>query len=66
VQRGQPVLPGSPLGFVGNTGDADRGPPHLHIGIGYSILLGSDAYGGTGSGFDAVNFLRTVYAQARG
>jgi len=63
VRVGQSLIPGLLLGHVGNTGDADRGPPHLHIGIGHTILLGADAFGGTGSGFDAVTFLRTLYAQ---
>ena len=63
VHVGQQVIPGILLGHVGNTGDADKGPTHLHIGIGHTILLGADAYGGTGSGFDAVSFLRTLYAQ---
>lgn len=63
VSRSQQVGPGTPLGQVGNTGDADRGPTHLHIGIGHTILLGADAFGGTGSGFDAVSFLRQLYAQ---
>ena len=63
VRVGQQVTPGTLLGHVGNTGDASNGPTHLHIGIGHTILLGADAYGGTGSGFDAVSLLRTLYAQ---
>ena len=30
---GQPVLPGSPLGSVGDTGNARGKPPHLHYAI---------------------------------
>jgi murein DD-endopeptidase MepM/ murein hydrolase activator NlpD len=65
VRVGQKVNAGDQLGVVGNTGDASGGPTHLHIGIGYSILLGADAYGGTGSGFDAVSLLRQLYAGGR-
>jgi hypothetical protein len=60
VTVGQQVQAGQQIGVVGNTGDASGGPTHLHIGIGYSILLGADATGGTGSGFDAVSFLRRL------
>jgi hypothetical protein len=60
VSVGQQVQAGQQIGVVGNTGDASGGPTHLHIGIGYSILLGADATGGTGSGFDAVSFLRRL------
>jgi murein DD-endopeptidase MepM/ murein hydrolase activator NlpD len=61
VSTGQHVQAGQQLGVVGNTGDAAGLPTHLHIGIGHSILLGADATGGTGSGFDAVAFLRQLY-----
>jgi hypothetical protein len=66
VRTGQTVAAGTPIGLVGNTGDADRGAPHLHIGIGYWIMLGADAFGGTGGGFDAVSFLRQIYAAQNG
>jgi murein DD-endopeptidase MepM/ murein hydrolase activator NlpD len=66
VRANTHISSGILLGHVGNTGDADRGPTHLHIGIGHTILLGADAYGGTGSGFDAVKLLRDLYAQMHG
>src|SRR5215471_4316434 len=62
VQVGQNVTAGTYLGPVGNTGDAKGGPTHLHIGIGPSILLGADKYGGTGGDFDAVDLLRQAQA----
>ena len=65
VAARQQVRAGDQIGVVGNTGDAVNTPTHLHIGIGYSILLGMDAYGGTGAGFDAVTFLRQLYASSR-
>lgn len=33
VSPGSHVLPGTPLGYVGNTGNARGTPPHLHYGI---------------------------------
>ncbi|MEN4918027.1 M23 family metallopeptidase [Achromobacter spanius] len=33
IRRGQLVMPGDVLGFVGNTGNAAGTPPHLHYGI---------------------------------
>lgn len=33
IQAGQRVQPGSVLGYVGNTGNAQGTPPHLHYGI---------------------------------
>jgi soluble lytic murein transglycosylase-like protein len=60
VKVGDNVPAGVPLGVVGNTGDAQGGPTHLHIGIGPNILLGADKYGGTGGDFDAVGLLRST------
>ena len=63
VIAGQTVTTGTPLGVVGATGNADGGAPHLHLGIGPSILTGSGPTGGAGSdNFDAVGLLRQVYA----
>ena len=33
VERGQRIEAGTPLGFVGNTGNASNTPPHLHYGV---------------------------------
>ena len=33
LAEGQAVLPGQQLGFVGSSGDADPGAPHLHFAI---------------------------------
>jgi peptidoglycan LD-endopeptidase LytH len=33
LKVGQRVLPGTPLGTVGNTGNARTTPPHLHFGV---------------------------------
>ena len=66
VAAGQTVTTGTPLGVVGATGNADGGAPHLHLGIGPSILTGSGPTGGAGSdNFDAVDLLRQVYACCR-
>lgn len=64
VKVGQTIPEGTYLGPVGNTGDASNGQPHLHIGIGPDIKLGSDKYGGTGGDYDAVGLLnRTFFGQ---
>lgn len=66
VQVGDQIKAGTFLGPVGNTGDASGGPTHLHIGIGPSILLGNDKYGGTGGDYDAVGLLRSVLSGSQG
>jgi murein DD-endopeptidase MepM/ murein hydrolase activator NlpD len=33
IQVGQRIAPGTVVGYVGNTGNARRTPPHLHYGI---------------------------------
>lgn len=33
LRVGQRVVPGTPLGYVGNGGNADGGPFHLHFGV---------------------------------
>jgi len=58
VGVGETVSAGQFLGPVGNTGDASRTNPHLHIGIGPNIRTGADKYGGTGGDYDAVSLLQ--------
>jgi murein DD-endopeptidase MepM/ murein hydrolase activator NlpD len=58
IKTGQRVNAGDYVAPVGNTGDASAGPTHLHIGIGPSIRLGADKYGGTGGDYDAVGLLQ--------
>lgn len=62
LAQGARVAEGDLLGTVGNTGDAASGPPHLHIGIGRGIQLGTGPFGGIGKSFDAVSFLRSLLA----
>lgn len=61
VKRGQRVVSGQSLGYVGTTGNAVGTPPHLHLGIGYGISQGAGADGGVGKGFDAIAFLRSLF-----
>ena len=58
VKVGDTVDAGTPIGVVGNTGDAQNTGTHLHIGIGPDIKLGADKYGGTGGDYDAVGLLQ--------
>jgi murein DD-endopeptidase MepM/ murein hydrolase activator NlpD len=60
VSSGDYVAGGQLIGNVGNTGNAEGKPPHLHIGIGHGIETGTGANGGTGKGFDAQSFLATI------
>jgi murein DD-endopeptidase MepM/ murein hydrolase activator NlpD len=60
VGMGQTVGPGTTLGQVGATGNAVGTPPHLHIGIGSDIEEGVGAFGGLGTDFDALTFLRSL------
>lgn len=62
VQVGQTIPTGTYLGPVGDTGDAKGTGTHLHLGIGPSILLGNDKYGGTGGNYDAVSLLKQTFA----
>jgi len=63
VSAGSTVATGQPLGFLGASGNADGGTPHLHLGIGPQILTGGGPTGGAGSDdYDAVGLLRAVYA----
>jgi len=60
VQVGQTVGAGAFLMPVGDTGDAKGTGTHLHIGIGPTIMLGADKYGGTGGDYDAVGMLQAA------
>lgn len=60
VKAGDVVGAGQQIGAVGRTGNADKTGPHLHIGIGPSIVNGADKYGGTGGDFDAVTMLSSA------
>lgn len=60
VQTGQKVEAGQQLGGVGDSGNAKGTGPHLHIGIGPSIVNGVGPAGGTGGDFDAVGLLNQV------
>lgn len=62
VQAGQTIGSGTPLGFVGTTGNAAGTAPHLHLGIGKTIISGGGATGGLGSDLDAVALLQSVLA----
>jgi murein DD-endopeptidase MepM/ murein hydrolase activator NlpD len=63
VAAGQRVAAGTPLGFVGQTGNAAGTGAHLHIGIGYGIQSGGGPTGGLGIGFDAVTWLNNILTQ---
>ena len=63
VRSGDYVAGGQLIGNVGNTGNAEGKPPHLHIGIGYGIESGTGANGGTGRQFDAQSFLATILSE---
>lgn len=60
VKAGQQIASGTPIGFVGDTGNAKGTAPHLHLGIGYGIQNGGGDTGGLGLGFHAVAFLKTL------
>lgn len=64
--RGGRVETGTPLGFVGRTGNAAGTPPHLHIGIGPSIVNGVGPLGGTGGDYDALGLLMRAYTGGGG
>lgn len=64
VSPGVNVPAGTPLGFVGRTGNARNTPPHLHLGIGPNIETGVGPSGGTGGSFNAVALLQAAYDAA--
>lgn len=57
VRTGQTVAAGTPLGGVGDTGNAKGTGAHLHFGYGYGIASGTGPHGGAGNGFDVTAFL---------
>jgi len=64
VSVGDVIETGCYLFGVGATGNADGGPPHLHLGIGYGIAAGDGPAGGCGHHFDAVLLLQRVLESA--
>lgn len=62
VKPGQRVEQGTPLGGVGDTGNAKGTGAHLHTGIGPSIISGTGPKGGSGADFDAVGLLQNTLA----
>lgn len=63
VQTGQTIATGTPLGVVGDSGNARGTGTHLHLGIGYGIQTGAGPTGGTGVNFDAVALLNQTLGQ---
>lgn len=60
VADGQHVTAGTKLFGVGDTGNATGTGPHLHFGMGKDIRSGSGVLSGTGTDFNAVEFLREL------
>lgn len=63
LKVGDKVSAGQMLGYAGNSGNAKTTAPHLHIGIGKSIQSGLGAYGGLGTGFNAIQLLKGLVGQ---
>lgn len=64
IKVGDTIKVGQLLGIADSSGDASPSAPHLHIGIGHSIQEGVGAFGGTGTGFNAVGMLADLQARA--
>lgn len=61
VALGARVATGTPLGVVGDSGNAKGTGTHLHIGIGYGIQEGAGSQGGLGSDYDGVTLLQQTW-----
>lgn len=64
VLTGQRVTMGQQIGGVGDTGNATDAGPHLHVGMGQSIINGTGPAGGCGTNFNLTNLLRSLLTPA--